>query len=130
MLGAGSKRRCRPLQALTRLRAYRSPATPSACPVQLPDGSRIKSLRVVASIQAPPPGQGIWGQLWLAPTTPKYGAWPASGEVRRRGGQGTAGAGRQRGRCKKRQQGSGAVAANGAAVSLLLGPRSFLLPAD
>lgn len=58
--------------------------------LQLADGSKIRSLRVTASIQAPPPGQGIAGACWMSPVNLTYGAWPASGEVRRKGRRGTA----------------------------------------
>lgn len=55
--------------------------------LQLPDGRKIRSVHVAASIKAPPAGKGIWGAAWMNPVQMKYGAWPASGEVGRWGNQ-------------------------------------------
>lgn len=47
----------------------------------MPDGRKVRSVHVAASIQAPPPAQGTAGAFWLKPVTASYGAWPASGEI-------------------------------------------------
>lgn len=28
-----------------------------------------------------PPGRGLWPAIWMLPTNPEYGGWPASGEI-------------------------------------------------
>lgn len=50
--------------------------------LQLPDGRKVKSVHVAARIKLPPPSKGLQASLYMLPVQNKYGAWPASGEVR------------------------------------------------
>lgn len=51
--------------------------------MRLADGRTAQTIHVEARVQAPEAGEGLWPAVWLTPLDgSKYGAWPASGEVR------------------------------------------------
>lgn len=76
---------CNPLPSPPRARTHIHTTFSLAClPSQLPDGRKVKSVHVAARIKLPPPCKGLQASLYMQPVDSKYGAWPASGEVRRR----------------------------------------------